>query len=47
MPPPSNLPAEAITVRFPPAVVEERESYQLLELPSEILKAVEAGEVVP
>lgn len=46
MPAPSNLPTEAITVRYPPALGVD-ESYQLLELPSEILKAVEAGETVP
>lgn len=46
MPAPSNLPTERVTVRFPPVEAIE-ESYQLLELPAEILKAVEGGEVVP
>jgi len=42
----SNLPTQRVTVRFPPNTLVE-ESYQLLELPPEILKAVEGGEVVP
>lgn len=44
MPAPSTLPKDALTVRFPPEDVDE--SYQLLELPPEILKAVEGGESV-
>lgn len=42
----TTLPKERITVRFPPAAHVD-ESYQLLELPPEILKVVEAGDVVP
>lgn len=44
MPAPSVLPKDRLTVRFPPEAAEE--SYQLLELPAEILKAVEGGESV-
>lgn len=38
-----------VTVRYPPAKdafddADEQESYQLLELPAEILKAIESGE---
>lgn len=40
-----SLPTEAITIRFPKAAKEE--SYQLLELPAEVLKAVESGQTVP
>lgn len=44
MPAPSVLPNDRLTVRFPPEAAEE--SYQLLELPAEILKAVEGGQSV-
>lgn len=44
MPAPSVLPTDRLTVRFPPEAAEE--SYQLLELPAEILKAVEGGQSV-
>lgn len=40
-----RMPKECVTIRFPLADAEE--SYQLLELPPEILKVVEGGEVVP
>jgi hypothetical protein len=46
MPAPSNLPSERVTIRFPP-VKDVEESYQLLELPPEVLAAVEGGAVVP
>ena len=48
MPIATTLPANNVTLRFPPRRLEEtgeevEESYQLLELPAEILKAVENG----
>lgn len=46
MPPPSTLPKDGITVRFAPSTLVE-ESYQLLELPPDILKAAESGQIVP
>lgn len=39
------LPTKRVTVRFPTAVQDE--VYQFLELPPEILKAVEGGQSVP
>ncbi|WWD05076.1 hypothetical protein V865_003147 [Kwoniella europaea PYCC6329] len=44
MPVGSNLPLKSIILRYPPCTIEEpEESYQLLELPPEIIKAVEAS----
>ncbi|WVQ65574.1 uncharacterized protein L199_003752 [Kwoniella botswanensis] len=44
MPVGSNLPLKSIILRYPPSTIEEsEESYQLLELPPEIIKAVEAS----
>jgi len=48
MPIATTLPANNVTLRFPPHRLdrdgaEVEESYQLLELPAEILKAVEKG----
>lgn len=40
-----TLPNDAVTIRFPAS--SEAESYQLIELPAEILKAVEGGATVP
>ena len=46
MPIATTLPTRNVTVRFPPdpgpSAIQE-ESYQLLELPAEILKQVEGG----
>ncbi|OCF57049.1 sister chromatid cohesion protein DCC1 [Kwoniella mangroviensis CBS 10435] len=44
MPVGSNLPLRSVILRYPPSTIEEsEESYQLLELPPEIIKAVEAS----
>jgi hypothetical protein len=48
MPIATTLPANKVILRFPPRRLEDNgeeveESYQLLELPAEILKAVEQG----
>jgi sister chromatid cohesion protein DCC1 len=51
MPIATTLPQNNVTLRFPPRRLdregnEEEESYQLLELPPEILKAVEKSDSV-